>query len=490
MQPIVVRYNGGAQAAHNVTTDDGRHHTFSQFGSGTFAGARTHLSRFMLVNPIFMNAEAMRLEAVGVRDPYTLVTVERGALVTTPYHVSINRLREMSRDARHGSCGMGIGETMADSLAFPEDAIHVEDIEDPAKLRVKLERLRVRKIDEGLALRSAGNPFVKDATAQNNEAVMREWDILTDHHMTDLLVDRFRIWSNRATIVGPEFLHQVLQHMGRAIALLGLAYGDEGKGVSIDALVRKGSAEVLFEGAQGVLLDQDFGWQPYTTWTDCTFGNVMTLLDGFRGEVKRIGVTRAYMTRHGAGPFVTEDKTYDPLSANDHNALGPWQGTFRSGALDLVALRYAIEVVGGVDALSITHLDRIGQMARVSDDGQWTGMPSGGNTGWDAVLHRWWGTPACWAYDPPPEGWDPVLQPYAVGCGLAQIPVKRPIDLDFQAKLAEQFFKVRPRIDLFRGTKLEFAKHVAEVLGVPLGLGAFGPRPGYVEFFDPSLVRL
>ena len=472
--PIVVRYNGGAQAAHNVVCDDGRHHTFSQFGSGTFAGARTHLSRSMLVNPIFMDSEAQRLADVGVLDPYALVTVERAALVTTPYHVSINRLREMSRDARHGSCGMGIGETMADSLAFPDDAIRVGDIEDPARLRVKLERLRVRKIDEGLALCSAGNPFnpfVRGTTTQNNEAVMREWDILTDHTMMDLIVERFQSWARRATLVGPDFLARALLHTGRVIALLGLGYGDEGKGATIDALVRNRSAEVLFEGAQGVLLDQDFGWQPYTTWTDCTFGNVMTLLDGFRGEVKRIGVTRAYMTRHGAGPFVTEDKTYDPLSANDHNVLGPWQGDFRSGALDLVALRYAIEVAGGVDALSVTHLDRIGQVARLSEDG------------------KWWGTPACWAYDPPAEGWDPVLA-FAGGCGIAGIAVKRPIDLDHQAKLAEQLFRVRPKIDLFRGTKLDFAKHIAEMLGTPLSIASYGPSPRDREFFDPALVRL
>ena len=63
----VVRFNGGAQAAHNVVTADGRHHTFAQFGSGSFTpGVRTHLSRFMLVDPLALAAEAAHLASVGV----------------------------------------------------------------------------------------------------------------------------------------------------------------------------------------------------------------------------------------------------------------------------------------------------------------------------------------------------------------------------------------------------------------------------------------
>ena len=59
----VVRYNGGAQAAHNVVTEEGLHHTFAQFGSGTFAGAKTHLSRCMMINPLIIPT----ITARGVR---------------------------------------------------------------------------------------------------------------------------------------------------------------------------------------------------------------------------------------------------------------------------------------------------------------------------------------------------------------------------------------------------------------------------------------
>lgn len=63
----------------------------------------------------------------------------------------------------------------------------------------------------------------------------------------------------------------------------------------------------------------------------------------------------SYLTRHGPGPFVTEDATLE--LSEPHNRHGDWQGAFRAGHLDAVALRYAIEVAGGVDALAVTHLD-------------------------------------------------------------------------------------------------------------------------------------
>ena len=69
----------------------------------------------------------------------------------------------------------------------------------------------------------------------------------------------------------------------------------------------------------------------------------------------RLGVTRTYLTRHGPGPFVTEDPTLE--IPEPHNADGRWQGAFRTGHLDAVALRYAVEVAGGVDAVALTHLD-------------------------------------------------------------------------------------------------------------------------------------
>ena len=77
----VVRYSGGAQAGHRVVAPDGREHVFSQFGSGALAGAATHLSRFMLIEPLAMLEEARHLRALGAGEPFERASVDARALV-------------------------------------------------------------------------------------------------------------------------------------------------------------------------------------------------------------------------------------------------------------------------------------------------------------------------------------------------------------------------------------------------------------------------
>jgi adenylosuccinate synthase len=124
-----------------------------------------------------------------------------------------------------------------------------------------------------------------------------------------------------------------------------------------DAAARiRGARRVVFEGAQGVLLDQTWGFHPHTTWSDCTPAGALALA-GDR-EVRRLGVIRGYHVRHGPGPFPTEAAGGPPEA---HNADLGWQGRFRTGALDGVLLRYALAVCGGVDGLAVTCLDRAGE---------------------------------------------------------------------------------------------------------------------------------
>ncbi len=112
--------------------------------------------------------------------------------------------------------------------------------------------------------------------------------------------------------------------------------------------------------AQGVLLDEWHGFHPYTTWSTTTFANAETLLAEAGASATRLGVLRAYATRHGPGPFVTEDPALTADLPDRHNGTGRWQGAFRVGHLDAVALRYALDAAGGADGLAVTHLDVAG----------------------------------------------------------------------------------------------------------------------------------
>nr|WP_156371134.1 adenylosuccinate synthetase [Nocardia arizonensis] len=295
----VVRFNGGAQAAHTVIAD-GRCHTFAQFGSGTFADVPTLLSRYMLVEPIALAAEARRLSDLGVANPLRLLRVDGRALLTTPIHIAANRAREAARGAaRHGSCGRGIGETAR--YALEHDAPRVADCLRPAVLERKLDLLAAWYAD-----------LIGDGPY--------------GHEPVAALVAAYREFAAAVRIVGPG---------------------------ELAALAARG--RLIFEGAQGVLLDEWRGFHPHTTWSTVEPSGARAVLAEIGATAHILGVTRTYATRHGAGPFPTEDAALE--IAEPHNVDGPYQGPFRVGHADPILLRYAVAACGGIDGLALTHLD-------------------------------------------------------------------------------------------------------------------------------------
>jgi adenylosuccinate synthase len=327
----VVRFNGGGQAGHNVITSDGRHHTFSQFGSATFVpGVRTHHSRFMLVNPLAMMQEERVLRTKGVTDAFARTTISAEAPVVTIFQRAANRLRELGRgDGRHGSCGMGIGETMADMRDRPDLTVRVGDLlVGGDDLAGKLARVQEYKPSQ-----------MREAIRHCRERGIGAEEIgsLEDGRTVGTYLDAFGEFVRRAVIVEDGYLGHLLAEPG----------------------------VVLFEGAQGVLLDEVRGFHPYTTWSNCTFGNALFLLAEHRydGDLTRLGVVRAYATRHGPGPFVTEDAALGKLLPDMHNRMDDWQRNFRVGWFDAVATRYAVAACGGADALAVTCVDRMARQA-------------------------------------------------------------------------------------------------------------------------------
>lgn len=314
---LVVRYCGGSQAGHNVELPDGRRHTFSQFGAGTLAPrpARTYLGPNMIIDPLALGREAGHLAELGVRDAARLLTIHPRCLVATPWLRMLNQLRELSRgDAKHGSCGQGIGEARSYWLRYGEDSVFAADLRDLDRLRHKLELQRQRMV---LKLQEFVDKINADA--------LREFDL----------------WDVNAGVVADDLHESVPDDL------------------AIDAAV-PAFRTAIFEGAQGVLLDEYRGFHPHTTWNTVTPHHAWELVQTMDIDaVAVLGITRAYITRHGEGPFPTYSAELTERLKDAGNPWNRWQGSLRCGWLDLPLLRYAAAVAGPLDGIVVNHLDQL-----------------------------------------------------------------------------------------------------------------------------------
>ena len=393
----VVRYNGGAQAAHRVVSAEGTH-VFSQFGSGTLAGAATHLSRFMLLDPLAMTAEERHLHQLGVDNALGRTTIDERALVITPFQRAINRLRELARSHRHGSCGMGIGETMSDFIEHGQQTLFAGDL---------LDRDRFQK--KWAFLRDLNRAKWRSLSLPNTEEVAREEAIFTDKVWEEEIAAEFLAFAHQTDIVPSTYLPQLLQREGT----------------------------VVFEAAQGALLDEWYGFHPHTTWSTTTLANADHLLraSSYGGEVTRIGIIRAYGTRHGAGPFVTEDPALTNLLPDAANRYDAWQTAFRVGWLDCVLLRYALEIVGPLDYLAVTCLDRVAELPELF---------------------------VCEAYQS------------ADATAITRLTVSpQPRDLVYQEQLTRLLEQVRPILTAIPNNQA-LLQHISTSLGVRIGIESWG----------------
>ena len=392
----VVRYNGGGQAGHNVILPDGRHHTFSQFGSGSFTpGCQTHLSRYMMVSPGAMLSERLHLQQLGVEDIFKRTTIEDAALVTTRFQVAANRLREMHRDLeRHGSCGMGVEETVLDSLSLGTDALFARDIRAPGELRTKLQRLQ--DLNRGKI-----EPFFRDIPKSPARDEELRW--LADVGHIEIEAQICELLAERVQIVEASWLDKTLRKDG----------------------------VVIFEGAQGALLDQRFGFLPYCTRSNTTFENAFRLMGDAPDVVIRIGVLRSYLVRHGPGPMPTEDTALQEVLPDAHNGWNTWQRSFRVGYFDGVLLRYALSIMSGVDEIAVTHMDKLPPKNRF-----------------------------CWGYD--------------VGSGKAAQLLARPTNEKEQRALTELMSRAKPLYsDALKPA--EFLRKIEDEVCALVTLASYGP---------------
>ncbi len=320
---LIVRYCGGPNAGHNVVTPDGRHATLVQVGSGAFVpGVKTFLSSFMLINPLMLEFEVTQLRRKGAPLEWSNLIVSVDAQVITTLHAAVNRIREEARgSAALGSTGQGVSEAVR-QLRSGAVVLTMGDLDAPASLAMKLAATRDWALAE------------LDAISVN---LGREpWRRYAPHFGDDTLAD-YR--SDLRRIASHGYLRVAQNDVGSLLA----------------------NGRVIFEGSQGVLLDPVVGFVPHTTSTRTTFVNAFAILNdaSFSGNLERVAVMRTYSTRHGRGPLVSESPALSERLNEMHNQANPDQGKFRVGHLDVVALRYALDVLGGADWGFITHCDTI-----------------------------------------------------------------------------------------------------------------------------------
>jgi adenylosuccinate synthase len=301
---IVARYQGGHNAGHTVYAN-GRKFVLRLLPSGILhPGISCVIGNGVVVDPQALFAEIDEIEGAGIPIGNRLIISDKAHLIL-PYHRELDLLSEARRGERKiGTTSRGIGPAYEDKIA--RRGVRVGDLANPDQL--------AEAVKHNVAAR---NRIIGDSTM--------DWRQVLD--------DLARAWDR----MGP-WVADVSLFLERA---------------------RRSGRAVMFEGAQGTLLDIDHGTYPYVTSSNATIGGVCTGLGvGPRAIDGVLGVAKAYTTRVGEGPLATE------LTGELGNRLRETGQEFgavtgrprRCGWYDAVAVRYAVRV-NGLDALALTKLD-------------------------------------------------------------------------------------------------------------------------------------
>lgn len=274
---VVVRFNSGAQAGHTVVDNSGRRHVFKHFGSGSFCGVPTFLSKFFICNPVLFFQELDELEGVGLKPS---VYAHPECLVTTYADMVINQELETARgEGRHGSCGIGFGETIERANGAPELTITMADLWNNINLESKLS-----EICDKYATFRTGHPVDIEG--------------------------------------GIEHFIKGCEAFAEYVSPLGIGQ----------------CKDPIFEGAQGLLLDQDNKENfPHVTRSNTGMKNAKHLCDQAGiGDIDAYYVSRTYLTKHGAGPLPGEDTALD--YEDETNLFNESQGRIRFAPLDVASM--------------------------------------------------------------------------------------------------------------------------------------------------------
>jgi adenylosuccinate synthase len=435
----IFRYNGGAQAAHNVVAASGVTHCFAQLGSGLLAApVSTYLSRYVAVNPLSLMVEYRILES-KINFSIPEIQLDTESLIITPYHILINQMREISRGAkRYGSCGKGVGETMSDAKKYGKEVLRAKDLSNFSVLKHKLRCLQALKIEEGEQL--LNTDFTNPHLLSRLEKMCSE-DYFKN--LIDWYLD-FSKWSGVKLV----------------------------SSLTIDP-----ESDIIGEGAQGILLDRDYGFYPHVTQSNTSFHNAEELIKENKlvGEVIKIGVLRAYATRHGAGPLVTYDQELATLIPDIHNTTNDFQGDFKIGWLDLVTTRYALKIAGEIKGIALSCLDRLQTLKEVKTC---TSYKYNGPEGLE-VLKQFF---ECHSIG---EHFRPIIT------DIKLIPANRVQDLSWRQKITDILNDCEPVYRVIKVKKTvfinEYVEHLETALKTKILLVSTGPTAGDKKILRPLL---
>lgn len=388
---VVARFQGGPNAGHTLEFE-GKKFVLRSIPSGIFQQGQTNvIGNGVVLDPVLFMEEAEALRQSGV-DLFKVLKISKKAHLIMPTHRLLDAAGERRKGKNMiGTTGKGIGPTYTDKIS--RNGLRVGDTVAP-DFRQRYEAARTRHIDMLASLDAAPDAAQLEALEQRwLEAVayLAHFDIIDSEHFV-----------NRAL--------------------------SEGK-------------KVLCEGAQGTMLDIDFGSYPFVTSSNTTTAGACTGLGLAPNRIGEVyGIFKAYCTRVGSGPFPTElfDETGKLIRDRGHEYGAVTGRERRCGWVDLVALRYAI-MLNGVTSLIMMKSDVLDGFSEVK---------------------------ACTAYRLP-DGTVTRDFPYSVDCGIEPVYTSLP-------GWKEDMTKMKSEEELPE-TFMNYVRFLEEELGVPVSILSVGP---------------
>lgn len=298
---VVIRFNSSAQAGHTVVTPDSKRHVFGHFGAGSLQGIPTFLSSYFSVNPLLFLKEYDELNKIG-NIPHTMI--DPNCPVVIPQDMLLNQILERHRgDNKHGSCGLGYNESI---------------------VRNSMDRYRI----------TCGDIF-SGIYKDKLELIRKEY--------IDKRLEQLNLKSSNDNLINVLFNANIIEHF---IYDVDNNFKSKIELSNIESVLENYQTPI-FEGAQGLMLSEDYKYFPYVTHSKTGVSNVIDLLEEAKPcelNIEVIYVTRSYLTRHGAGPLPNEMKEKPYKNITDlTNIQNEFQGVLRFAPLDIDLLSENIE---------------------------------------------------------------------------------------------------------------------------------------------------